>query len=148
MITDTIKWVIGAGVALALIGGGYKLYNLGWDAAMAKRISDNNIAIKAAVEAARTEWQSTNTITTTGIGNVNDTKQKLEVVVRQAPTIQAPLCTDVGRDFSRVYNTAIRTIKAGADTGRSVPDGQVPTEPFDRTARDGRTDPTKGAGRD
>lgn len=134
MITDNIKWVIGAALALALIGVGYKLYNLGWDAAMAKRISDNNIAIKAAVEAARMEWQSTNTITTTGIGNVNDTKQKLEVIVRQTPTIQAPLCTDVGTDYSRVYNNAIRTIKAGADTGRSVPDGQVPSKPFDRTA--------------
>lgn len=126
---DNVKWIIGAGVALCLIFGGYKLYHFGWDAAMAKQTSDQKIAIEAAVEAARKEWQSTNQITSNGIANVNDTKQKLEVIVRQSPTIQAPLCTDVGRDYGRVYNQAIRAIKAGADTGRVVPNGQVPAEP-------------------
>lgn len=132
IISNQLKWGIGVVLAMAIIsaltGAGYKLYNLGWDAAMAKQTNDQNIAINAAVDAARKEWQSTNKITSTGIGNVNDTKQKLEVIAKQATTIQAPLCPDVGSDYRRVYNDTIRTIKAGADTSRSVSDGQVPAQ--------------------
>lgn len=126
---DEVKWIIAAGVALGLVFGGYKLYQTGWDAAMAKQVSDQNIAIKAAVEQAKIEWQSTNQITSNGIANVNDTKQKLEVIVRQAPTIKAPMCTDVGSDFGRVYNAAINTIKAGAGTGGKLPATEVPDKP-------------------
>ncbi|MNH59435.1 hypothetical protein D3C76_102630 [compost metagenome] len=128
MISE-VKWIIGAGIALTLIFGGYKLYNLGWDAHAAKVTSDNNIAIKAAVAQAQIEWQASQQITTTGMGNTNDTKQKLEVIIKQAATIQAPLCTDLGSDYSRVYNAAIGTIKAGADTRRHVPATEVPAQP-------------------
>lgn len=129
-----VKWIIGAGIALALIFGGYKLYNLGWDAHAAKVTNDNLIAIKAAVEQAKIEWQSSQSITATGMGNTNDTKQKLEVIIKQAASIQAPLCPDIGGDYSRVYNQAIRTAKAGADTRRNVPSTEMPAESVGRAA--------------
>lgn len=128
LLSDEIKWIAGAAIAIALILGGYKLYNLGWDAHAAKVTSDNNIAIKAAVEQAKLEWQSTQQITSVGMRNVNDTKQKLEVVVRQSPSIQAPLCTDVGSDYIRVYNSAIGTIKAGANQGGRLPATEMPAK--------------------
>lgn len=128
MFTSEIKWIIGAGIALCLIFGGYKLYTLGWDAHAAKVTNDNNIAIKAAVEQAKIEWQSSQSITATGMGNANDTKQKLEVIIRKSPSIQAPLCTDIGSDYVGVYNAAISTIKAGSDTRRNVSATEVPAK--------------------
>lgn len=128
MFESEIKWVIGAGIAIALILGGYKLYNLGWEAHAAKVTSDNNIAIQAAVAQAQKEWQSSQSITATGMGNANDTKQKLEVIIRKSPSIQAPLCTDIGSDYVGVYNAAISTIKAGSDTRRNVPSTEVPAK--------------------
>lgn len=129
------KWIIGAVIAISLLIGGRTLYSMGYDARDTEILRENNIAIKAAVESARAEWQSTQAITALGIGNANDTNQKLEVIVRQTPTIQAPLCPDVGSDYSRVYNDAIRTIKAGADTGRNLPATKVPTGSTDGNAR-------------
>ena len=134
MISE-VKWIIGAGIALVLIFGGYKLYNLGWNAHAATVISDNNIAIKAAVAQAQIEWQSSQNITATGMGNTNDTKQKLEVIIKQASAIQAPLCPDIGSDYSRVYNQAIGTIKAGADTRRNVPATEMPAQSVGGAAR-------------
>lgn len=127
-LADEIKWIAGAAIAIGLILGGYKLYNLGWDAHAAKVTSDNNIAIQAAVAQAQKEWQSSQNITATGMVNTNDTKQKLEIIVKQAASIQAPLCPDVGADYSRVYNAAIQTIKAGSDTRRNVPATEMPSK--------------------
>ena len=135
MIASEIKWIIGAGIALCLIFGGYKLYNLGWDAHAAKVTNDNNIAIQAAVAQAQREWQASQSITATGMGNTNETKQKLEVIIRKSPSIQAPLCTDVGSDYVGVYNAAIRTIKAGSDTGRNVPSTEMPAKSVDGATR-------------
>lgn len=145
MISE-VKWIIGAAIALILIFGSYTIYNMGWDAREAKEFKDNNIAITQAVEKAKIEWQSTQQITAIGMGNVNDTKQKLEVIVRQSPTIQAPLCTDVGSDYIRVYNSAIGAIKAGANTGRNVPATEVPAKSVGGAAgiNTAATNPTKG----
>lgn len=146
MFADELKWIIGAGIALCLIFGGYKLYNLGWDAHAAKVTSDNNIAIKAAVAQAQIEWQSTQSITATGMSNTNDTKQKLEVIVRQAAAIQAPLCPDIGGDYSRVYNQAIGTIKAGADTRRNVPATEMPAQSVGRATNLNPNNPSATSG--
>jgi hypothetical protein len=135
MFADEIKWIAGAAIALGLIFGGYKLYNLGYEAHAAKVTSDNNIAIKAAVAQAQIEWQAAHDITNTGMVNTNDTKQKLEVIIKQAATIQAPLCPDLGSDYSRVYNAAIGTIKAGADTRRNVPATEMPAKSVGGAAR-------------
>lgn len=146
ILESELKWFGAAAVCLCLIFGGYKLYNLGWEAHAAKVTNDNNIAIKAAVAQAQIEWQSTQQITATGMGNVNDTKQKLEVIVRQSPSIQAPLCTDVGSDYIRVYNSAIGAIKAGANQGGHVPTTEVPAKSVGGAAgvNPAATDPTKG----
>lgn len=134
IFTSELKWIAGAVTALGLIWGAHTFYNLGWDARGAQQERNVNIAIKAAVAQAQIEWQSSQSITATGMGNTNDTKQKLEVIIKQAAAIQAPLCPDIGGDYSRVYNQAVRTAKAGADTRRNVPATEMPTESVGRAA--------------
>lgn len=110
-----IKWIIGAVFALILIFSGYKLYGLGYDAAMASVDHDNKVATDAAVSAARTEWQNTQSITQSGMQNVQDTKQKIVYITQKAQTIVAPKCTDVGAGFAGVYNQYIDTIQGNPD---------------------------------
>lgn len=146
ILESELKWLGAAAVCISLIFGGYKLYNLGWEAHAAKVTSDNNIAIKAAVAQAQIEWQASHQITATGMVNTNDTKQKLEILVKQASSVQAPLCPDLGADYSRVYNAAINTIKAGSDTRRNVPSTEVPAKSVGGNAGidTNNPNPTKG----
>jgi hypothetical protein len=124
-LPSEIKWIIGAVLALILIFGGYKLYNLGYEAAMASVDHDNKIATDAAVNAARTEWQSSQTITQSGMQNVQDTKQKIVYITQKAQTIVAPKCSDVGAGFAGVYNQYIDTIQGNPDPSGREFDGKV-----------------------
>lgn len=129
-----IKWIIGAAFALILIFGGYKLYSLGYDAAMASVDHDNKIATDAAVSAARTEWQSSQTITQSGMQNVQDTKQKIIYITQQAPAIVAPKCSDVGAGFAGVYNQYIDTIQGNPNPSGREFDGKVSDQMVDENA--------------
>lgn len=129
-----IKWVIGSVVAIGLILGGYKLYNLGYDSAMAGVDRDNRIATDAAVEQARKEWQSTQTITQAGIQNVQNTKEKIIYITQQAERIVSPKCVDLGPDFSGVYNQYIGAIQGYANPSGNVSDAKVPSTPADDDA--------------
>lgn len=129
-----IKWIIGAVFALILIFGGYKLYNLGYDAAMADVDHDNKIATDAAVNAARTEWQSSQTITQSGMQNVQDTKQKIVYITQKAPAIVAPKCSDVGAGFAGVYNQYIDTIQGNPNPSGREFDGKVSDQMVDENA--------------
>lgn len=129
-----IKWIIGAAFALLLIFGGYKLYNLGYEAAMATVDHDNKVATDAAVTAARTEWQQSQNLTQSGMQNVQETKQKIVYITQKAPTIVAPKCTDVGTDFARVYNEYIDTIQSNPDPSGREFDGKVSNQVVDENA--------------
>lgn len=133
-----IKWVIGAGIVLALIFGGYKLYNLGWEAREAKIVGDNNIAIQAAVEQARIEWQSTQSITQAGMQNVQDTKQKIIYITQQAEQIVAPKCTDLGVGYAGLYNQYIGAIQGHTNSGGNLSDAKVSGQPADVDANPNR----------
>lgn len=137
MTETTIKYALIC-VIIAILGFGLKythdaIYQSGWDARQAKLTDDISKATQTAVEKAKTEWETTNKITADGIKKTNETKQQIDAIVRNTQNIKAPLCPDVGDDFTRLYNSAIGTIQAGADQSRSVSDGKVPGKPTGET---------------
>lgn len=136
-MTETIRYALICAI-IVVLGFGLKyahdtVYQSGWDARQAKLTDDINKAAELAVEQAKAEWEKTNKITAEGIKKTNETKQKIDAIVRDTQNIKAPLCTDVGDDFNRLYNSAIDTIQTGAGEDPSVPVGKVPGKPTGET---------------
>jgi hypothetical protein len=145
-MTSEIKWIIGAVIALILIFGGYKLYHLGYDEAMATIDHDNRIATDAAVASAQKELESAQKLIQTGIQNVQSTKEKIVYVTQKAQAIVAPKCPDVGPDFAGVYNQYINTIQSNADTSRHQFDAKMSTPSANANAGINPTQPATPIG--
>lgn len=141
-MTSTIKYALICAIIIVL-GFGLKyahstIYQSGWDARQAKLTDDINKASAEAVKQARTEWERTNKITANGIKKANETQRKIDTIIRDTSSIKAPLCTDVGDDFTRLYNTTIDTIQTGADQGGRVSTGQMPGGTAGKTASEAK----------
>jgi hypothetical protein len=142
-----LTWILGAAIIIGLMIAGTTLYNHGKSVAALECAETQKKAIEAAVTEAKRDWDSQKAITSNGIQNVNTTKEKIVYIERRAETIQAPLCTDLGSDYSGVYNDAIRAIKEGTDTGRNVSASKVPNPSFDgnATGNSGITTPAESS---
>lgn len=134
LLADEMKWIAGAGIALCLIFSGYKLYNLGYENAMGNVAKDQKIATDKAIEAAKIEWEKSRTITQEGMNNVRENTQKIVYLERQAPSIAAPKCTDLGTDYGKLYNSAIDTIQGHANSSGNGIDAKVPSRFADENA--------------
>ena len=131
MTATTIKYALICAI-IVILGFGLKythdaIFQSGWDARQEKLTDDINKATSIAVEKAKTEWEKTNKITAEGIKKTNETKKQIDAIVRDTQNIKAPLCPDVGDDFTRMYNSAVDAIQTGAGEGGSVPTDKVPS---------------------
>lgn len=136
--SSEFKWVLGACAAIGLILGGYKLYNLGYESAMATVATNNQIAIDAAVNQARIEWEKTKSITQEGMQDVQQTKQNIIYITQQAKDIVAPKCTDLGTGYSQLYNQYIDTIQRHANRSGNTIDAKVSGASNDENANPNR----------
>lgn len=134
-LKSNLAWIMGAAIIIGLMIAGSWLYHHGKSVASLECDRKRKEAIELAVEEAKRDWESQQTITSNGIQNVNNTKERIVYIERKAETISAPLCSDLGSDYGSVYNEAIRTIKEGADTSRNLSTSKMSGSSFDGNAK-------------
>lgn len=110
--------------ALAFCGN--KLYEAGYDEAVAANTDANLKATNLAIAAAKTEWSKSQDLTQKGIQNDEAKQTKIVYITQKAKSIAAPKCADVGSDFGGVYNQYIDTIQSDPNPSGRIPNAKVP----------------------
>lgn len=116
------KYILGAVLTVALVVGlsvlHHKVWQAGYDRAVAELQSDQLAAIERAVNDAKREWERSNEVASAVLEKERALREATNELTKQIPKAAADSkCSHLGPEFLRLFNAAAKGTAEGSDAG-------------------------------